>query len=113
MNVLIAGSRTIYDYRILTEAVNESGYNIGSVISGGARGVDKLGEQYANNNNISVQVYIPSWNLHGKAAGVMRNTEMVSVADAAIILWDGQSKGTKDTITKCQKKGIPVYIKIV
>ena len=47
------------------------------------------------------------WDKYGKSAGFIRNKEMVDIADAAIIFWDGDSKGTKDTIERVQNKGIP------
>jgi len=47
MKVIIAGSRDITDYSILLEAVEKSGFDINCVISGTARGPDKMGEKWA------------------------------------------------------------------
>ena len=39
----------------------------------------------------------------GKAAGIIRNKQIVEDADFCIIFWDGKSKGTKNTIDLCNK----------
>ena len=98
MKVIIAGSRDIDDYDIIDAAVKRSGYNITEVVSGTARGPDKLGEEYAINHDIPIKKFPADWNYHGKVAGYIRNKEMGDYCDAAIILWDGKSKGTKNMI---------------
>ena len=55
MKVIIAGSRDIDDYDIIDAAVKRSGYNITEVVSGTARGPDKLGEEYAINHDIPIK----------------------------------------------------------
>ena len=110
MKVIIAGSRTIDDYQRLVSVIDASGYAITEVVSGTARGVDKLGEQWANNNNIPIKQFPANWNEYGKAAGYIRNREMAEYADAAVILWDNYSKGTENMITEMIKKKKPIYL---
>jgi len=110
MKVLIAGSRSITDYETVKTAIKKSGFFIHELVSGGAAGVDKLGEKWANENLIPVKRFLPDWKTHGKKAGPIRNSEMVKVAEAAIIIWDGSSRGTKDTLDKIQKAGKQVFI---
>ena len=100
MKVIIAGSRDITDYNIVYEAVNNSGVApyITEIVSGGARGVDKLGELYAKNNNIPVKIFLADWNTYNKSAGYKRNLEMGNYADYLIAVWNGESKGTKHMI---------------
>ena len=81
------------------------------VVSGGAPGVDTLGEQYADEMNIPVHVYEADWDKHGRAAGPIRNRKMAENAEALIALWDGKSKGTKNMIETATKKGLMVYVK--
>lgn len=112
MKVIIAGSRegfTIEDVRIAV--LNREFYGvITEVVSGGARGVDRLGEQWAKENDIPVKQFLPDWDGLGKKAGHVRNREMGDYADALIALWDGESKGTKGMIEYAQKKGLQVYV---
>ena len=110
MKVIIAGSRDIKNsYREVCKAVKDSKLPVGTVISGGARGIDKAGEHYAETLEIPCEVYLADWS-KGKAAGFLRNSLMVEVADALIAVWDGSSKGTWDTIMKMCRKGGHIYI---
>lgn len=108
--ILVAGSRTIVNYGLVYWVMDNSGFGFKSVISGGADGVDKLGERVAASQGIPVVQYLPDWKTHGKGAGVIRNTEMVNVCDAAIIIWDGRSRGTQDTLMKCIAMGRPTLL---
>lgn len=110
MKTIIAGSRTITDYETVKLAVKLSGFTITSVISGGAAGVDKLGEKWAQENSLPIKRFLPDWKTHGKKAGPIRNSELVAAADCAILVWDGASKGTQDTLNKIQKAGKQVFI---
>lgn len=51
MKTIIAGSRSITDYRLLLAAIQHCDWNISLVISGCARGVDELGERWAHRKN--------------------------------------------------------------
>jgi hypothetical protein len=112
MRTIIAGTRTIEDYRLVEQAVIDSGFNITQVISGGARGVDRLGERWARQNHVPVLVFPADWEKHGNAAGFIRNVEMAEVADALIAVTSG-SPGTLHMIATAEKKGLDVFIKRV
>jgi len=105
MKIIIAGSRTITDINILIEAINKSGFEItcaDEIVSGGARGVDSLGEQYAKEHNIPLTVFKPDWKKHGIKGGVIRNTQMSKYADCAIVVHCG-SKGSIDMVNKMRR----------
>ena len=110
MKVIIAGSRTITDYQVVEEAIKESGFNIVEVVSGKARGVDRLGELYAELNNLYIKSFWADWHRYGKAAGPIRNRQMADYADALIAVWDGQSKGTLHMINIAKEKELKVFI---
>jgi len=84
MKTIIAGSMGITDYSIVRQAVLEFQFNITEIVSGGARGVDRLGERYARESNIPVKRFIPHWNRFGKRAGILRNQDMGDYVDAFI-----------------------------
>ena len=109
MKVIIAGSRTITDMAILVQAISDSGFAITEVVSGGASGVDTLGEQWADENGVGVRLFRADWDRHGKAAGPIRNCQMAGYADALITLWDGKSRGTQDMIYQARLKGLKVF----
>ena len=113
MRVIIAGGREIHDYSKLLEAIDECQFPIATVVSGGARGADALGERYAEEMNLKLNLFYPNWDLHGKSAGHIRNRKMAENADALIALWDGESRGTKNMIETAHKLGLLVYVKMV
>lgn len=98
MKVAVIGSRTFNDYEEVKRTL--SSIKITEIISGGATGADTLGERYAKENNIPTKIFLPDWAKHGKAAGFLRNTDIVNAAEMVVAFWDGESRGTKDSIEK-------------
>lgn len=111
MKVIIAGSRDIRDKLVLKDAIFQSDFLITEVVSGCARGVDTLGELWAEEQGVSIARFPANWERFGRAAGKYRNADMADYCDAAIILWDGESQGTLDMIDKMRraKKRCEVY----
>ena len=110
MRTIVAGSRNISDIRQLHAALVECGWVPTAIISGGARGADRLGEIWAGQMGLPLEVYHADWDKHGKSAGHRRNAEMAEVADALIALWDGQSRGTAGMIDLARRKGLRVGV---
>lgn len=118
MKVIIAGTRykdkvnkiPFDDFKLVIEAVERSGFEITEVVCGMAIGVDKLGEQWAIANNIAVKEMPANWNAHGKAAGPIRNRQMAEYADAAVIIWDGVSNGSRNMINEMIRKKKPYFV---
>lgn len=112
MKTIIAGSRSITEYDDVLNGIENSGIDITEVFSGMAIGVDKLGERYAKENNIVIRYYPANWTEYGKSAGYRRNVTMGEAADAAIIVWDGVSKGSKHMIDIMKQLDKPYYVHI-
>jgi len=110
MKTIIAGSRNIHDYNLLLNAVAEANMVITEVVSGGAGGVDALGEKYARANGLALKVFPAAWGTHGRAAGPIRNAQMAEYADQLIAVWDGKSPGTKSMIDLARKNQLAVYV---
>ena len=110
MEVLISGSRTIDDPEVIAKAIDDSGFEITGILSGGAKGVDALAEAWAEQHDIPVTRIVPDWKRHGRGAGFQANKKLLARADAVIAIWDGKSKGTKDVIDKAEKKGMSVKV---
>lgn len=116
MKTIIAGSRTILDYEVVREFIDSLELEITEVVSGGAVGPDIYGEKYACDNKIPIKYFPADWKKYGKAAGPIRNEEMVDYVGKegqVIVIWDGESHGTLSTIRLAKAKGVPLYIKIV
>lgn len=101
MKVAVIGSRGFGDYELLKRTLDP--FPISKIISGGARGADKLSETYAKEKGIPTEIYIPDWDLFGKKAGFLRNTTIIENAELVIAFWDSKSKGTRDSIGKANK----------
>lgn len=110
MRTIIAGSRGCKDPQVLRQAILRVPWPISVVISGGAPGADLLGEAWAREAGLPLEVYPAPWGKMGKAAGRWRNTQMLQVADALVALWDGQSPGTAHMIRIATAAGKPVLV---
>ena len=110
MRTIIAGSRDIVDDSLIQAAITASGFEISCVISGGAKGVDTMAEQWARAQGISVAVVLPDWKTYGRGAGPERNRRMAGQADALIAIWDGKSRGTRSMIQIAQKANLKVHV---
>ena len=113
MKTIIAGSRGFDDYEFMTKELSDVDFNITEVVSGTARGADRLGERWADDNNISICRMPADWDSHGRSAGFIRNEEMSKCSDALVAFWDGKTKGTKHMIDLANKYDLKVRVVLV
>jgi hypothetical protein len=101
MRVAIVGSRGIEgDLTALLDDIlpnGTPGYTT-AIVSGGARGVDRSAEAYADAHGIEKIIFYPNYKLFGKKAPLMRNYDIIDNADMVIAIWDGVSRGTAHSI---------------
>lgn len=107
MKIICAGSRKFDDYEVLKTNIDNFILKLDckgdtTIISGTAKGADKLGEKYATEKGLTSVLFPANWDKYGKRAGPIRNLQMAEYADAAIIFWDGSKNksGTWDMICK-------------
>jgi len=112
MKVIIAGSRTITDYALLLDAIAKSEFNITEVVSGGAAGVDAMGERWARENGVQLTVMNADWSQYKRAAGRVRNSAMASYGEALIAITTG-SPGTRNMIGLAKLQKLPTYVHTV
>ena len=110
MRTIVAGSRTITSFKDVEDAIQFSNFNPTVIISGGTKGVDFLGEQWAALHNVPLEVYPAEWEKYGRGAGFKRNALMATKADALVAIWDGQSRGTSHMINIAKNFGIKFFI---
>ncbi len=129
MKVIIAGSRRIptmglnepQDWfkpgvqaamlDLLEEVIQRSKFKISKVVSGGAWGIDSLGEVFAEKNKFPLIRMKADWS-KGKKAGPVRNAEMAKVADALILVMSENSSGS-DNMLNCMKKENKPYFAVI
>ena len=125
LRVIVAGGRDFDDFpllmnkciEIIVEATKEDNtIDKIRIVSGGARGADKLGEQYAQIAHYDVSRFPADWNRYGKSAGYRRNAEMAKFASedgnkgVLIAFWDGNSRGTKHMIDLGKRYELEVHV---
>ena len=113
LRLIIAGSRGIRSYRTVSEAAETFCLCYGvpdAVLSGGAHGADDLGEEWARLRGIPLERYPADWALHGRKAGIMRNSYMGRHANALLAVWDGLSSGTRHMIEVARRKGFTTLV---
>lgn len=112
--IIIAGTRTFNDYEQLyvrvTMLISRIPRNEIEIVSGGAKGADQLGEQYAKHKGYALKIFPADWKQLGKSAGYIRNKEMAEYATHLIVFWDGKSKGTKHMIDLAEKCNLKIRI---
>lgn len=123
MRVLVCGDRNWSNYEFMRKALakfeNEKGM-ITVLIEGCARGADSMaGHLWAKEidtpeHPIYVEHYPAQWDLHGKAAGPIRNQQMLTEGRPEVVIAFHEdiasSKGTADMVRRARKAGIPVWI---
>lgn len=131
MRVIIAGSRDFNDYKTLKETCDYvlKDKGVEEIVSGKARGADKLGERYARFHKIPIADFPADWNdfsepcvikyrkdgsKYNALAGKKRNQKMADYAvgsnGSGLIAFDMGTSGTNDMIKRALKKGLWVYV---
>ena len=99
MKVLVCGGRDYNDYDVLKcvmeKVMDCYSAEVKVVISGLAKGGDKLGERWAEENDIEVEGYRAEWNKYGKRAGWLRNVRMADEGRPNVIVALPGGRGTK------------------
>lgn len=109
MRVIIAGSRTITDGTEVAQAAFASRFEFTEIVSGTAKGVDRLGEWFAAHRGIPIKRFPADWDKYGKSAGYKRNKQMAEYADALILLIRDNSKGSIHMFNLAIKHDLEVY----
>lgn len=121
MKVAIIGGRSFNNYQLLSETIDRHFYTNGpfrsvflvhEIISGGAKGADFLAAKFAKGNNIKLTEFLPDWDKHGKSAGFIRNEDIIKNSDMVLCFWDGQSKGSANSLSiakRLKKNTIIIY----
>lgn len=120
MKLAIVGSRTFDDFELVARTIGTHFYymincvdmNKGqdAIISGGAKGADTLAKKYAEIHGLEYFEFLPDWESDGKAAGFIRNKQIVDACDMVLAFWDGKSKGTEHTIKLALQAKKPTFV---
>jgi predicted Rossmann fold nucleotide-binding protein DprA/Smf involved in DNA uptake len=110
MKTAVVGTRTFDDYQALKKTLDNLKNKPTEIISGGARGADALAERYAMEYNLPMTIIEANWNLHGKSAGPIRNLLIVEACEQVVAMWNGESRGTENTIKTANELNKPAIV---
>jgi hypothetical protein len=123
MNVLICGGRDFNDWdtfrnemfkiaerefpRLQPDRYGNYLYEV-KIIAGGAKGADSLAADWAAAEWTDYKEYPADWEKHGKAAGIIRNQQMLDEGKPDLVIAFPGGKGTADMVNRAKKAGVRV-----
>lgn len=114
MKVLVTGDRDWKDKEKIKREIEQFPIET-IIIHGAARGADSLAEEVATSLGLKTIIYPALWNTYGKAAGYIRNRQMIKEhPDVQLVLAFHSdlknSKGTRDMVSVAKTFNIPVKL---
>ena len=74
------------------------------VVTGCARGADQLGREWAKANGVELVVHRAEWNKYGRAAGIMRNADIVKMATHLLAFPSERGSGTQNSMSRMRER---------
>lgn len=107
---IITGGRDYTDRdRVWTTLDTYRSY-ITLVVQGGARGADKLAADWAAARGVPCETFVADWAAHGKAAGPLRNRQMLEAhPDAVVVAFPG-GRGTANCVSEARRRGMRLLL---
>jgi hypothetical protein len=110
MKILVCGGRDFSDrikvYEVLDQIHKDT--PIDMVITGGARGADRLAEEWAAEYEVPLMVEPADWKTYGKAAGPIRNRLMLVKYGPDLVVAFPGGRGTANMISLSITAGVKV-----
>lgn len=110
MRLLVCGGRHFDDWDLLSlELMRLLGNGpIDLIIHGGAPGADRLAQEFADMGGIHSRSFAADWKAHGKAAGPLRNQQMLDEGKPDLVMAFPGGTGTADMVRRAKAAGVPV-----
>lgn len=78
------------------------------IINGGASGADGLSTAWANARGVPCLSFYANWQKHGKAAGPIRNQEMLDREKPTLVIAFAGGRGTADMVRRARAAGVEI-----
>lgn len=108
--ILVFGGRHFEDERAVFEALDQIAETLPilMIIQGGCQtGADRFGRKWAIANNHHQESFLADWKTYGRAAGPIRNQEMIDRGKPTRAIGFPGGRGTADMARRLQRAGIP------
>jgi hypothetical protein len=112
MRVLICGDRNWTNAQLIDEWIATLPADT-IIIQGEARGADSTARDSAKERGLVVESYPADWEQYGRAAGPVRNKQMLDAKPDYVLAFHhdiANSKGTANMVALAEKAGIPVRL---
>lgn len=106
--VLVCGSRDCFDRRSVYIPLDGLVPRPTLIISGGAPGVDSLAIDWAGYRSVPHKTYYADWEKHRRAAGPIRNQQMLDEGKPHLVVAFLGGTGTADMLRRAKAAGVPV-----
>jgi len=108
---LVCGGRDYGDQAMLFGVLDMEAEQrpIHAIIQGGADGADRLARMWCQSRNVRYDSYPADWRAHGKAAGPIRNQQMIDEGRPTKVFAFPGGRGTADMVRRAKAAGLPVY----
>jgi hypothetical protein len=114
MRLLVCGGRDFSDVKLahekITKAIGTIFMTPPTIIHGGAKGADTIAGEYAKINGFPCEVYEADWAAHGRAAGPIRNRQMIVEGRPHAVLALHGGRGTQNMIKQAISAGLTVWV---
>lgn len=114
MRILICGDRNWTNKALIRAEIAQYIGKLECIIEGKARGADRFAGDIAHEYGIKLLEFPANWEKYGKAAGPIRNQQMLNEGKPDLVLAFHnnieESKGTKHMINISKKAGINVIL---
>lgn len=81
-----------------------------TLVHGAAAGADTQAGIWAKRRGVAVMEFPANWNEHGRAAGHIRNAQMLEEGQPDLVLAFPGGKGTKSMVRKAWAAGVPIIL---
>jgi hypothetical protein len=112
MRVLVCGDRNWTDKQKIKDRLSQLP-QWAIIVEGEARGADSLARECAEELGMEIEAYPANWKKYGKAAGPVRNQQMLDSGIDLVIAFHPyitSSKGTKDMVRRAKLARIDTEI---
>jgi len=113
MKLLICGDREWDQPGVIAEVLKQYDPKTTVVIHGDARGADRIAGQIASGMGFKVEKFPAEWDKYGRAAGPIRNLQMLKERPERVIAFHSNiesSKGTKNMLKISEQAGVPTEL---
>jgi len=110
VRVLVCGGRDFSDQRAVDVALDDLHDNKGitRIIEGGASGADRFAYEWAAINCVPIEHFVADWKRNGRAAGPIRNKQMLDDGKPDLVMAFPGGRGTADMVRRAEAANVPV-----